>query len=105
MIEKLLKLVRENPALPVIPMVDGGIAGDDSGYFAGVFGAAEVDEYIITRRDERILFKSDDDVFGVLELFLSDEEFEALPQTEAECRPFYDRLPWKKAIIVYIDQM
>ena len=31
------------------------------------------------------------------------EEFEKLPETEEECRPFYDALPWTKAIIVYIN--
>ncbi len=48
------------------------------------------------------MFKSDDDVFEVLERFLPEEEFEALPEKESECRPFYDALPWVKAIIVYI---
>ena len=33
--ETLLRLVQENPDLPVVPMVDGGIAWDDSGYFVG----------------------------------------------------------------------
>ena len=67
------------------------------------FGAAEVDEYIVSRQDDHIYFKSDDDVFDVLEHVLSDEEFNALPQTEAECRPYFAALPWIKAIIVYID--
>ena len=62
-----------------------------------------MDEYITSRRDDRIYFKSDDDVFDVLEHVLSDEEFNALPQTEAECRPYFEALPWTKAIIVYID--
>lgn len=49
--ETLLRLVQENPDLPVVPMVDGGIAWDDSGYFMAAFGAAEVDEYIVSRQD------------------------------------------------------
>lgn len=101
--ETLLRLVQENPDLPVVPMVDGGVAWDDSGYFMAAFGAAEVDKYIVSRQDDRIYFKSDDDVFDVLEHVLSDEEFNALPQTEAECRPYFEALPWIKAIIVYID--
>ena len=99
----VLRLVQENPDLPVVPMVDGGIAWDDSGYFMAAFGAAEVDEYSVSRQDDRIYFKSDDDVFDVLEHVLSDEEFNALPQTEAECRPYFEALPWIKAVIVYID--
>lgn len=100
---ELLKLVQENPGLPVVPMVDAGIAWDDCGYFMAAFGASEVDEYIISQRNDRVYFKSDDDVFEVLEHVLSDEEFNALPQTEAECRPYFEKLPWVKAIIVYID--
>ena len=42
-------------------------------------------------------------VFDVLEHVLSDEEFDTLPQSEAECRPYFEALPWTKAIIVYID--
>ena len=49
------------------------------------------------------LFKSDDDVFDTLERFLSDDEFYRLPDVESECRKIYDALPWKKAIIVYIE--
>ena len=62
-----------------------------------------MDEYIVSRQDDRIYFKSDDDVFDVLEHVLSDEEFDTLPQSEAECRPYFEALPWTKAIIVYID--
>ena len=50
-----------------------------------------------------MLFKSDDDVFGALESYMSYEEFEALPESESECRHYYNKLPWIKAIIVYIN--
>lgn len=98
----LLKLMQENPELPVVPMVDGEIPGDDSGYWLGAWGKARVDEYLLTNNHEWMVFKSDDDVFDVLERHLSDEEFEKLPETEEECRPVYNALPWTKAIIVYI---
>lgn len=98
--EELFRLMQENPELPVIPMVDGEIPGDDCGYWLGAWGQATVDEYIIG--DERVMVKSDDDVFDVLERCLTEEEYEALPETEIECRPRYDALPWVKAIIVYI---
>ena len=101
--EELFKLMRENPELPVVAMVDGEIPGDDSGYWLGAWGFARVDEYLLTHNSERMVFKSDDDIFDVLERHLSDEEFEKLPETEEECRPFYDALPWTKAIIVYIN--
>lgn len=101
--EELFKLMQENPELPVVAMVDGEIPGDDSGYWLGAWGSARVDEYLLTHNSEWMVFKSDDDIFDVLERHLSDEEFEKLPETEEECRPFYDALPWTKAIIVYIN--
>lgn len=101
--EELFKLMQENPELPVVAMVDGEIPGDDSGYWLGACGSARVDEYLLTHNSEWMVFKSDGDIFDVLERHLSDEEFEKLPETEEECRPFYDALPWTKAIIVYIN--
>ena len=91
--EELFRLMRENPDLPVVPMVDGEICGDDSGYWCGAWGHASVDY---------MAFKSWDDVFDTLEKYLTDEEFEKLPESESECRAHYDALPWTKAIIVYI---
>lgn len=104
--EELFKLMRENPELPVMAMVDSELCGDDFGRYAGAWGSATIDEYIVCTRYAwagQILFKSDDDVFDVLEKFLSPEEFEKLPETETECRPYYDALPWIKAIIVDIN--
>lgn len=102
----LLKLMQENPELPVVPMVDGEIvSGDEYGYWVGKWGSAAVDEYVTSTRYAwagEILFKSDDDVFDVLEKCLPDDEFEKLPETVEECRPVYNALPWTKAIIVYI---
>lgn len=100
---ELLTLMKDNPDLPVLPMVDGEIvAGDEYSYWVGSWGRCSVDSYLISDRAERIFFKSEDDVFDVLERHLSDEEFEELPHTEDECRPYYEALPWKKAIVVYI---
>lgn len=99
--KELLRLIEQNPGLPVVPMVDGEIVTDDFGYYLGAFGSASVDEFVISRRD-LVLFKSDDDVFDTLERCLTDEEFEALPEAESKCRAAYDALPWVKAIIVYV---
>lgn len=100
--KRLLALIEENPDLPIVPMVDAEICGDDYGTYMGGWGAARVDEYIITANDETVIFKSDDDVFDTLERCLTEAEFEALPEPEAECRPAYEALPWTKAIIVDI---
>lgn len=98
--DELIRLITENPDLPVIPMVDAEICGDDYGYGVGTFGMACIDEYIIA--SESVLFKSDDDVFNTLEKYLLKEEYDALPTSELECRSIYNSLPWIKAIIVYI---
>lgn len=105
-IEKLLELVKENPDLPIVPMVDGEIAAEDCGYWMGKWGDCKIEEYY--KGEEKIHFK-DDDVEEVLcdmvgchygcdkngkDIYeLSDEEWDEL----------YQNLPWVKNIIVYID--
>lgn len=96
----LFKLMQENPDLPVLPMVDGEIPGDDCGYWLGAWGTSHLEEYLVD--NGQVLFKSDDDVFDVLERFLPDDEYYRLPDVESECRKVYNALPWKKAIVVYI---
>lgn len=104
-ITRLLALIKENPDLPIVPMVDAEIvAGDDFGRWMGSWGYSKVDEYLIPPKDyEPMIFKSDDDVFDTLEKVLTEAEFNALPDVEAECRKAYDALPWVKAIMVNID--
>lgn len=101
--EELFRLMRENPDLPVVPMVDGEILRDDSGYWLAGWGKSRVDEYLVCEHSERVAFKSEDDLFGTLEDYCPYEEYEQLPESESECRPIYDALPWTKAIIVYIE--
>lgn len=101
-LEELFRLIRENPELPVVPMVDSYIIADDTGYWLGAFDSVRVDEYLLTNNCGWIAFKSDNKVFDVLMEHLSDEELEKLPETEEECREVYEELPWTKAIIVYI---
>lgn len=43
--EAFLKLVKKNPTLPIVPMVDNEIVGEDYCYWLGAFGSAEVGEY------------------------------------------------------------
>ena len=100
-VKKLFELVFENPSLPIVPIVDGKIVGEDRGYWLGEWGSARVDEYLVTEKG--VCFKSDDDVFYTLYRYLSDDEYEVLPDTEKECKPHYDKLPWRKAIIIYIN--
>lgn len=80
---ELFRLMRENPELPVVPMVDWEITGDDNGYWLGAWGSARIDEYLLISNREEVVFKNDDDVLDVLERYLSDEEFEKLPEADA----------------------
>lgn len=62
-IKELLKLVSENPNLPVVPMVDYEVvAGDDYGRWLGSFGNVYVGEYALFKDrfyDDREEFKED----------------------------------------------
>lgn len=105
-VEKLINLIKENPDLPIIPMVNAEIVCDDYGYWMGEWGRCEVTEYYLGK--ERVHFKDDDDEEDVLsdlegcrygydyygrDIYeLSDEEWYKL----------YKEVPWEKAIVVYI---
>lgn len=43
--EKFLQLVKENPTLPIVPMVYYEVVGEDCGNWVGSFGSAYVGEY------------------------------------------------------------
>ena len=43
--EAFLKLIKKNPTLPIVPMVDYEIVGEDWGRWLGAFGSAYVGEY------------------------------------------------------------
>ena len=105
--QDLLNLIRDNPDLPVVPMVEGEVVADDSyNYWLGAWGRSEVTEYYLGR--EKVHFKDSDDEEDVLmdlegcryccdprgrDIYtLSDEEWAEL----------YKSVPWIKCIVVYI---
>ena len=105
MTNELIKLIQENPELPIVPMVDSDVVCDDGGYWMGAWGRCEVTEYYLGR--ERVHFRDDDeeDVLNDLagcryshdlqgrDIYdLSDEEWDKL----------YQSVPWEKCIVVYI---
>ena len=45
--QELLKLVSENPDLPIIAMVDCDVVGEDNGRWLGYFSHVELGEYAI----------------------------------------------------------
>lgn len=97
---QLLELMKENPHLPVVPMVRSEIVCDDSwAYWMGSWGEARVDLYLVT--DSRILFKGDDDPYDALLQIMDPDKLDNM--TIKAMAKAYDDLPWKKAIIVYIE--
>ena len=104
--EELLKLIRENPDLPIIPMVDYEVCGDDCcTWWMGNWGRSEVTEYYLG--EEKVHFKDDDEEDVLNDLVgcrygydkegrdiyeLSDDEWDKL----------YASVEWIKCIVVYI---
>lgn len=102
---KLLRLIQENPDLPVVPMVDNEIvAGDEYGRWLGSFGKAEIREYAIDEHygDGVVRFKDeygaeDTLIEGIAECKYdgTDEDYEKAKKEAATL--------WRKAIVVNID--
>ena len=105
---KLLRLISENPTLPVVPLVYSEVVGDDGYiYWLGSWRDCCVDEYVCVDTyygDNHFYTRGDQDeleeyfaekIFDENES-LSDEDVERLAHEQAEA------LPWKKAILVYV---
>ena len=103
-IEELIRLIQENPELPIVPMVEGRIVAEEGSYdrWLGEWGRAHIGEYFVG--DEIVHFKSEDD-WDDIETAITDisdyDTFEAMSDEEAKAA--YNALPWIKAIIVNID--
>lgn len=106
--EELIKLIKENSDLPVVPMVDAEIAENDSGYWLGSWQGAYIGKYIL-HEDYGIIFydEKEPDIVGIFEKFFDYEKCgidEELPDSEALplMRNIIDTLNWTRAIVVYI---
>lgn len=99
--EELLTLIKENPDLPIVPIVDGEICNDDYGWYLGSWGFCCVKEFLTREKYDtfEIMWK-DDDVWDTLEKYFTIEEFNAIPDSKG--REVYESLPWIKAIIIRI---
>lgn len=114
-IKDLIKLIQENPDLPVIPMVEDEAVSYDCGYTVASFGRAYVEEYALY--NER--YYNDRDDFKEDYYDHHDEELcekfnykprlplddEANNQNEKLLEQYLDEIAdayFKKAIVVYI---
>ena len=114
-IKELIKLIQENPELPVISMVDQEAVSDEWGYTAASFGRAYAEEYALYNEryyDDRERFKEDYYDYNDDELCerfnydprLSDEN-EENNRNERLLDEYLDGVAdqyFKKAIVVYI---
>ena len=107
--KELLKLIQENPNLPIIPMVDSEVVCDDGHcWWQGAFKRCEVTEWVcITMWGEERFFTRDDqdyiEEYFADQLIEGDDEFE-LPDDAIDkiAHDAAEALDWKKAIVVYI---
>lgn len=98
--EELIQLIKENPTLPIVPMVNYEVCSEDHSYWTGKFGDCAVEEYAVYNEH----FYTDKD--ELKEDYYNDNEdfFEGLPDDEAE--KLLEKKTghwWIKAIIVYIE--
>ncbi|MGN0456024.1 MAG: hypothetical protein ACI4F2_04120 [Acutalibacteraceae bacterium] len=126
-IKKLIELIKENPDLPVVPVVNEEVVGDDGSYYLGSFGLPYVEEYAVYNDrffGDREEFKEhyfgyhDDELcekfnyspyiseYSVRNGHYTKEELEENEKHEAELDKYLDEIAdkhFKKAISVYIN--
>ena len=103
---EIVKLIEENPDLPIVPMVDEEVVADDSySWWLGKWGRCEVTEYYLGR--EALHFKDDDeenilnDMVGCK--YGHDKDGRDIYElSDDEWKKLSDSLPWIKCIAVYI---
>ncbi len=109
-LQELFRLIKENPDLPIVPMVDEDVVAD-YGYqrWKGSWGKAQKTKYCMI--DEYVHFYEPDD-WNAIESALSalpDDAYigfynvEDEDEDETRIKEMYETLPWVEAIVVYID--
>lgn len=104
---EFLKLVRDNPDLPIVPMVDSEIVAEDGyAWWLGSFGCASVGEYVCFNMHGENRFYTRDEQCEIEE-YIADEIYEdALVEPcegiEKLAHERAEALPWVKAILVRI---
>lgn len=102
-IKHLLQIVKENPELEILPMVQNEVyGGDDYTWWLGNWGKATIDEY--WDKEEVVYFKSES--YQQLIIDYADEISEELnlnsEQKGKKAKEYVDNLDWIKAIVVKI---
>lgn len=105
--KEFIKLVQENPDLPVVPMVNTEVVDDDCySWWLGSFGHCEVTEYTCVEMYNESRFVTRDDIDEIEEYFMNEilDEDESLSAEEVETMAIEKAkvLDWIKAIVVWI---
>ena len=107
---ELVKLITENPDLPVIPMVSTQCKlGGDSDYYCASLGSAKVEEYAIVELSEEKLFVTKDSLRYIEDCFaeeISDDNPDLSEEVVANmAHEKVAEIEWSKAIVVYIEEL
>lgn len=99
--ELFLNLVKENPTLPIMPMVDTEVvAGDNYCWWCARFGESFVGHYY--NNDEHCIIREHDDDYDIFDECFDIDDFDVNISDE-EIEKIVDELKWIKAILVKID--
>lgn len=103
-INELLNLIKENPDLMIVPMVDSELVADDGfNWWMGSWGKAEVDEIYIS--DERVHLRSADEDSLIDEICDNLDNFDDRTAEEAYelAKEEVSQYKWQKVITVSIN--
>ena len=103
--KELIRLIQENPELPIVPMVYYEVVGgDDYSSWMGSWGKARIDEY--WHSDDRIYFKADDfeDLTETMMDKRCEEEWKGKTDDEMErlAEEIVNGYDWVKCIAIWI---
>lgn len=102
---KLIELIKENPDLPIIPMVNYEVCPEGFNYWMASFSTCRIDEYMIDEwyGDGCVRFKSDGDNELIIEGIAEYEYGDCSNVDNWKKAEEYLKTLWKKAIIVFIE--
>ena len=103
--KELLELIKCNPEIEIVPMVDTDLGCEDYGQVMGCWGKANLDEYWCN--DKRIYFKSED-YEEIVEDLIDKGKFPVGEgwtevQIEEKANKIVDGYDWEKCISIRIN--
>ena len=101
-IQNLIKLILENPGIPVVPLVKSEVVcGNEYSHWYGNIGKVEI-EKIYSVPGGAVYCYSDCELEEVLCEAIGYTDYDEI-ETEEEERTAFENLPWRTVIVVYIE--